>query len=147
MCWAAQQAGMASAGLGKGWGAYGLTHTADAPLSTSGSCNNLGREENAPTGAHTPVKRLCVIPQKCLIPNLRIAALMSSRRCFEHQIHFSLLLQKMSRSPSCAGAGSRQGWDGRAGRSLRAGCQGCPPRQGSIRGLKLDGGFQGTIAQ
>lgn len=47
--WAAQQAGMASAGLGKGWGAYGLTHTADAPLSTSGSCNNLGREENAPT--------------------------------------------------------------------------------------------------
>lgn len=49
VCRAAQQAGMASAELGRGWGAYGLTHTADVPLSTSGSCNNLGREENAPT--------------------------------------------------------------------------------------------------
>lgn len=129
VCWAAEQAGMASAGLGKGWGAHGLTHAADAPLSTSGSCNNLGREENAPTRAHTPVKRLCVIPQKCLVPNLRIAALMNSRRCFECQTDFSRCCRRCSSPHPCAGAGSGQGWDGRAQRSLRAACQGCPPQQ------------------
>lgn len=64
---------------------------ADAPLSTSGSSKNLGRGENAPARADTPVKRLCAIPQKCLIPNLRIATLMNSRPCFQHQIRFSVL--------------------------------------------------------
>lgn len=64
---------------------------ADAPLNTSGSSKNLGRGENAPARADTPMKRLCAIPQKCPIPNLRIAALMNSRPCFQHQIRFSVL--------------------------------------------------------
>lgn len=142
MCWAAQQGGMASAGLGKGWGACGLTHTADAPLSTSGSCNNLGREENAPMRAHTPVKCLCAIPQKCLIPNLRVAALMNSRRCFECQTHFSCCCRRCPSPHPCAGAGGRQG--GTAG--LGDPC-GLDARAARLGGLKLDGGFQGTTAQ
>ena len=64
-------------------------------------------KKNAPTRANTPVKRLCAIPQKCPIPNLRIAALMNSRLCFEHQIHFSLLLQKTSLSPRSSPSGKR----------------------------------------
>lgn len=42
---------------------------------------------------------------------------------------------------------SRQGSSGRAWRSLPAGDEGCPLWQGSIPRLRLDGGFQGTIAQ
>lgn len=77
------------------------------------------------------MKRLCAIPQKCPIPNLRVAALMNSRLCFEHQIRFILLFQETSLSSGSSRAGSGQ----RAGRALWQGweipaCwgQGCLPR-------------------
>lgn len=128
--------------------AFRLTRAADAPLSTSGSSNSLGREENAPARADTPVKRLCAIPQKCRVPDLWVAALMSSRLCFEQQIRRSSLLQKTSLSP-CSSPRGKRGACTQAGLGDRclAGTEGCPPRRASGPRPRLGGSFQGTIAQ